>query len=185
MAEEDDLAEDGGTEGEAKEKNGGLMKLGLMIGAPLVLLLGGGGAAYVLLFSGGGDEAAVAEAEASADGAEPLGEVLSALEKGPGYLMPMDRVVVSINGDDGRIIHVRLNVSLEYGDGSYAPYIEARKPWIRDQFIGFLRGLNESDIAQSDGHYRLQRELKRRANLVLDPVSVEAVLINDLFMQPA
>lgn len=184
MAEEDDLPEDGEDAVEEKKK-GGLMKLGLMIGAPLVLLLGGGGAAYVFLFSGGDEEEAHAEAGEHGEAGEAVGEMLSALESGPGHLMPLERMVVSIDGEDGRIIHVRLKVALEYQEDAYSPYIEARMPWIRDQFIGFLRGLHESDIAQSDGHYRLQRELLRRANLVLDPVSVDAVLIEDLFMQPA
>lgn len=180
MAEEDEAPEDGEGAGGAEKKKGGLMKLGLMFGAPLVLLLGGGGA-YFLFFAGGETQEAPAEGE-QAQG-EQLGEVLSALERGPGHVVSMNPIVVSISGADGRIVQVQLTIKLEYADEAYGAYIEDRKPWLRDQFIGFMRGLHESDISQSDGHFRLERELERRANLVLDPVSIEGVLITDLYMQ--
>ncbi len=182
MAEEDDAPEDGEDASGEEKKKGGLMKLGLMIGAPLVLLLGGGGAAYVFFFSGG-EEAGQAQADGEYAEGEQLGEVLSALERGPGHVLSMSPIVVSISGANGRIVQVQLTIQLEYADEAYGTYIEDRKPWLRDQFIGFMRGLHESDISQSDGHYRLERELARRANLVLDPVSIEGVLITDLYMQ--
>ena len=49
-------------------------------------------------------------------------------------------------------------------------------------FQSFLRELRPEDLAGSAGSYQLRMEILRRANLVLAPTQVKAVLIEEMLI---
>ena len=56
-------------------------------------------------------------------------------------------------------------------------------PRVTDQFNGFLRELRTDDLSGSAGAYRLRLELLRRVNLVIAPMQINAVLIEEMLVQ--
>jgi flagellar FliL protein len=50
-------------------------------------------------------------------------------------------------------------------------------------FTAFLRELRPEDLAGSQGTYQLKAEILRRANLVLAPHKIDAVLIEEMLVQ--
>jgi flagellar FliL protein len=185
-----------GAEGEAapvKKKMSG-KKLVLFIILPAVLVLGGGGAAaYLLLFSKGGEQHA--EANSGHDkakgghGQEGAGEAVP----GPNGTMIMrgDDVVfvtlpemlVNITGPEGRPAYLKLKLTLEAPDDATVAALTEHIPRVSDQFNGFLRELRTDDLSGSAGAYRLRLELLRRVNLVIAPMQVNAVLIEEMLVQ--
>lgn len=186
-----------GAEGEApaKKKMSG-KKLVLFIVLPAVLVLGGGGAAaYLLLFNGGGAEqhAEANEGHGKAKGGH--GEAEGAGEAVPGpngtTIMHGDNVVfvtlpemlVNITGPDGRPAYLKLKLTLEAPDDETVAALGEHIPRVTDQFNGFLRELRTDDLSGSAGAYRLRLELLRRVNLVIAPMQINAVLIEEMLVQ--
>jgi flagellar FliL protein len=185
-----------GAEGEApaKKKMSG-KKLVLFIILPAVLVLGGGGAAaFLLLGGGGGEQHAEAndghgKAKGGHGGAEGGGEAVP----GPNGTMIMhgDDVVfvtlpemlVNISGSEGRPAFLKLKLTLEAPDDETVTALGEHIPRVTDQFNGFLRELRTDDLAGSAGAYRLRLELLRRVNLVIAPMQVNAVLIEEMLVQ--
>jgi len=183
-----------GAEGEssAKKKMSG-KKLVLFIILPAVLVLGGGGAAAFLLLKPSGEQHAEAnEGHGKAKGghgAEATGEAVP----GPNGTMIMhgDDVVfvtlpemlVNITGPEGRPAYLKLKLTLEAPDDATVAALGEHIPRVTDQFNGFLRELRTDDLAGSAGAYRLRRELLRRVNLVIAPMQVNAVLIEEMLVQ--
>lgn len=185
-----------GAEGEApaKKKMSGKM-LVLFIILPAVLVLGGGGAAAFLLLGGGGSEqhAEANEGHGKAKGGH--GEAEGAGEAVPGpngtTIMHGDNVVfvtlpemlVNIQGPEGRPAYLKLTLTLEAPDDATVTALGEHIPRVTDQFNGFLRELRTDDLAGSAGAYRLRLELLRRVNLVIAPLQVNAVLIEEMLVQ--
>jgi flagellar FliL protein len=187
---------EGGEGGEgdapAKKKMSG-KKLVLFIILPAVLVLGGGGAAAFLLLKPSGEQHAEAnEGHGKAKGghgAEPAGEAVP----GPNGTMIMhgDDVVfvtlpemlVNITGPEGRPAYLKLKLTLEAPDDATVTALGEHIPRVTDQFNGFLRELRTEDLAGSAGAYRLRLELLRRVNLVIAPMQVNAVLIEEMLVQ--
>jgi flagellar FliL protein len=184
-----------GAEGEAsaKKKMSG-KKLVLFIILPAVLVLGGGGAAaYLLLFSGGGEQHAEANdghgKAKGGHGEEGAGEAVP----GPNGTMIMhgDDVVfvtlpemlVNITGPEGRPAYLKLKLTLEAPDDATVTALGEHIPRVTDQFNGFLRELRTDDLSGSAGAYRLRLELLRRVNLVIAPMQINAVLIEEMLVQ--
>jgi len=183
-----------GAEGEssAKKKMSG-KKLVLFIILPAVLVLGGGGAAAFLLLKPSGEQHAEAnEGHGKAKGghgAEATGEAVP----GPNGTMIMhgDDVVfvtlpemlVNITGPEGRPAYLKLKLTLEAPDDATVAALDEHIPRVTDQFNGFLRELRTDDLAGSAGAYRLRLELLRRVNLVIAPMQVNAVLIEEMLVQ--
>ncbi|MGE0532392.1 MAG: flagellar basal body-associated FliL family protein [Hyphomonadaceae bacterium] len=183
-----------GAEGEAspKKKMSG-KKLVLFIILPAVLVLGGGGAAAFLLLKPSGEQHAEAnEGHGKAKGghgAEATGEAVP----GPNGTMIMhgDDVVfvtlpemlVNITGPEGRPAYLKLKLTLEAPDDATVTALGEHIPRVTDQFNGFLRELRTDDLAGSAGAYRLRLELLRRVNLVIAPMQVNAVLIEEMLVQ--
>lgn len=183
-----------GAEGEApaKKKMSGKM-LVLFIILPAVLVLGGGGAAaYLLLFNRGGEQVAEAnEGHGKAKG----GEAEGAGEAVPGpngtTIMHGDNVVfvtlpemlVNITGPEGRPAYLKLKLTLEAPDDETVAALGEHIPRVTDQFNGFLRELRTEDLSGSAGAYRLRLELLRRVNLVVAPMQINAVLIEEMLVQ--
>lgn len=178
-AEGGDAPEEAG-EGEAEsgKKKPNLVKLGLMIGLPVVILLlaGVGGA---LLFLGGGDEAQTAQAgEAGAAGGESA-------EDGTGEYATYafeDPIIVQLDaaGSSPKLLSMR--VELEIAGEETAALLDERMARVIDGYAAFLRELTPDDLAGSAGMHRVRLELLRRTNLALEPETVEGVLITEMLV---
>ena len=185
-----------GAEGEAaaKKKMSG-KKLVLFIILPAVLVLGGGGAAAFLLLGGGGGEqhAEANEGHGKAKGGH--GEAEGAGEAVPGpngttimhgddvVFVTLPEMLVNIQGPEGRPAFLKLTLTLEAPDDATVAALGEHIPRVTDQFNGFLRELRTDDLAGSAGAYRLRLELLRRVNLVIAPLQVNAVLIEEMLVQ--
>lgn len=185
-----------GAEGEAtaKKKMSG-KKLVLFIILPAVLVLGGGGAAAFLLLGGGGGEqhAEANEGHGKAKGGH--GEAEGAGEAVPGpngttimhgddvVFVTLPEMLVNIQGPEGRPAFLKLTLTLEAPDDATVTALGEHIPRVTDQFNGFLRELRTDDLAGSAGAYRLRLELLRRVNIVIAPMQVNAVLIEEMLVQ--
>jgi flagellar FliL protein len=185
-----------GAEGDApaKKKMSG-KKLVLFIILPAVLVLGGGGAAAFLLLGGGGGEqhAEANEGHGKAKGGH--GEAEGAGEAVPGpngttimhgddvVFVTLPEMLVNIQGPEGRPAFLKLTLTLEAPDDATVAALGEHIPRVTDQFNGFLRELRTDDLAGSAGAYRLRLELLRRVNLVIAPMQVNAVLIEEMLVQ--
>ena len=187
-------AEGGEGEAPAKKKMSG-KNLVLFIVLPAVLVLGGGGAAaYLLLFSGNGAEQ---HAEASDDhgkakgghGEEATGEPVpgpngTTIMQGDGVVfVTLPEMLVNITGPEGRPAYLKLKLTLEAPDDETVTALGEHIPRVTDQFNGFLREMRTEDLSGSAGAYRLRLELLRRVNLVIAPMQVNAVLIEEMLVQ--
>ncbi len=184
-----------GAEGEAtaKKKMSG-KKLVLFIILPAVLVLGGGGAAAFLLLKPSGEQHAEAnEGHDKAKGGH--GEAEGAGEAVPGpngttimhgddvVFVTLPEMLVNITGPEGRPAYLKLKLTLEAPDDATVAALGEHIPRVTDQFNGFLRELRTDDLAGSAGAYRLRLELLRRVNLVIAPMQVNAVLIEEMLVQ--
>lgn len=178
----------------AKKKMSG-KKLVLFIVLPAVLVLGGGGAAAnMLLFSGGGGEQ---HAEAGGHekgghggghGEEPEEAVAgpngTMISRGEDVIfVQLPEMLVNITGPDGRPAYLKLKLTLEAPDDAAVTALTEHIPRVSDEFNGFLREMRTEDLAGSAGAYRLRLELLRRVNLVIAPLQINAVLIEEMLVQ--
>lgn len=191
-------AEDGeGAEGEtpAKKKMSG-KTLVLFIILPAILVLGGGGAAAFLLLKPSGEQHAEAEAgdhgkAKGGHGAEaapgeaipgPNGTMITYGEGGVVFVA-LPEMLVNITGPDGRPAYLKLKLTLEAPNEETVTALGEHIPRVSDQFNGFLRELRTDDLSGSAGAYRLRLELLRRVNLVIAPLQINAVLIEEMLVQ--
>jgi flagellar FliL protein len=189
-----------GEEGEAKPKKKLAGKtLILFIVLPAVLVLGGGGAAvYMLFFNGGGEQHAEAGAEAGQEAAKagahggaagPVAEPVpgpngTTITQGEGVVfVSLPEMLVNITAADGRPAFLKLRLTLEAPDDAAVSALTEHIPRVSDQFNGFLREMRTDDLAGSAGAYRLRLELLRRVNLVIAPLHINAVLIEEMLVQ--
>ncbi|MGD9815997.1 MAG: flagellar basal body-associated FliL family protein [Hyphomonadaceae bacterium] len=183
-------------EAPAKKKMSG-KKLVLYIILPAVLVLGGGGAAaYMLLFKGGGGEQHAEADDGHGKGKAKgggHGEEVGEAVPGPNGTMishgedvifvALPEMLVNITAADGRPAYLKLKLTLEAPDDATVTSLGEHIPRVTDQFNGFLRELRTDDLAGSAGAYRLRLELLRRVNLVIAPLQVNAVLIEEMLVQ--
>ena len=184
-----------GAEGEApaKKKMSG-KKLVLFIVLPAVLVLGGGGAAAFLLLKPSGEQHAEAnEGHGKEKGGH--GEEEGAGEAVPGpngttimrgddvVFVTLPEMLVNIQGPEGRPAYLKLKLTLEAPDDETVAALGEHIPRVTDQFNGFLREMCTDDLSGSAGAYRLRLELLRRVNLVIAPMQINAVLIEEMLVQ--
>jgi flagellar protein FliL len=179
---EDDVQEDEagavaeeGAEGEGEagaEKKPSIVKLGLLIGLPvLIMLLAGVGGA--LFFMGGGeDEARLAEED---------GEHAGPARDYATYRFS-DPVIVQVRAANGAPLLLSMNIELEIADPAMAPVLDERMGRVLDGYAAFLRELTPDDLAGSAGLHRVRMELLRRTNLAIAPRRVEGVLITQMLV---
>ena len=193
MAEdtEDETREDGveGEEGEEEAKKGGLKKMILFIGLPVILVILAG-VAGALFFLGGGEEEVVAEGEhgeahgeASADG---HGEGHAEEEAHLAELFRFEEpLIVDMSGPDNRSVLLEVQIALAYSDHDVGEMLarEDVQMLLRDEYVEFFRALRVEDIDGSTGSHRIRMELIRRTNLVLAPKTVDGVLLPSFVMQ--
>ena len=187
-----------GAEGEApaKKKMSGKTLI-LFIVLPAILVLGGGGAAAFLLLGGsgaeqhaseeGGHEKAKGGGHGEGEGAEgeavpgPNGTMITHGEDVVFVALP--EMLVNITGPDGRPAYLKLKLTLEAPNDEAVAALTEHIPRVTDQFNGFLREMRTDDLAGSAGAYRLRLELLRRVNLVIAPMQINAVLIEEMLVQ--
>lgn len=190
MAEDvDDAKEDGaetdGAGGEAKK--GGMKKLILFIGLPVVILLLAG-VAGGLMFLGGGEE------EVATEELDENGAPLAAAEADPGDMVAANfdslhtwsgadgenmKITVNIRDETGRSVYLQVEFALVYTDPRLDEVLgrEIVQTHLTDTYVEFLRSLRVEDIDGTMGSFRIRAEMQRRANLVLAPLEVEDVLL--------
>lgn len=188
-----------GAEGEAPKKKGLPLKVLIMAGVGAVLILGGGGAGlwfFVLApkpdaaaGEHGGDHKKAPKKKDDGHGkpSKPgeKDEAGGMAREGPDgvtyYTMP--DLVVNIQAADGKPTFLKLTLTFEMKDHEVAEMMPATAPRLKDMFQTFLRELRPEDLNGSQGSYQLRMELQRRANLVLSPHKIDAVLIEEMLIQ--
>ena len=181
-AEDDIEAGEGGEGAEGGEpKKGGMKKLILFVGLPVVILLLGGVAGGLLLF-GGGEEEAVAEGEAAGQELSPADALVEGLDRF--HASAPFEFEIDIEGDDGRPLMMELHFTVIYENEDVGRVLghEAMKDRLQSTYLEFLRTLRPDDIYGSMGTFRLRAELLRRTNLEIQPLSAEEVLIDELLI---
>lgn len=177
-----------GAEAVAKPKMG-MVKLGLFIGLPVVILILAGVAAFMLLGGGGGDhDVQVAEDGHAVEAGDGHGAPAHEPELPPLFFTLVDAdgdgaddpIMTNIRSTDGRSVMVMLKVKLESTNPEFGTIIDAHVDQIMDGFIMFLRELREDDLYGSAGVHRVRLELLRRVNLAIEPAQADAVLIQEL-----
>jgi flagellar FliL protein len=194
MADEPDDIEDDedGEEGEdGAKKKPNMMKLGLFIGLPVLILILGGVAAFMMLSGGDEDEIAMI-CDDHGEHCEPApteGHVAEAPPARSHYYDLYDAegnvvssILVNIRASDGRPLKLRLRVSFESTNPDLRPVLEEHLSPVLDQFITFLSELREDDLYGSAGTHRVRLELLRRVNLVIAPDRVDQVLIQEFMI---
>jgi flagellar FliL protein len=158
--------------GEGEGEGGGLKKMLLFIGAPVLLLIIVGAVAYFLgafdSFFGPSAE----ELEAEQQQSDSLG-----------YFFERAEMLVSIGRAGRKSSFLKLRISLELAKKEDEQRIKAVMPRIVDNFQVFLRGLRIEELQGSHGLYRVKEELLVRVNAAANPVNVKDVLFKEMLVQ--
>jgi flagellar FliL protein len=177
----DDVENEDDADGEAKPKMG-MVKLGLFIGVPVLVLIVGAVVAFMLLSGGGEEEHPVALDEHGVP-IEDHGEVAAAQPEEVFYYALHDdegepvTLLVNIRGTDGRPMVLQLELRFQSSDPELGHVLEEQLPPIMDHYLAFLSELREDDLYGSAGMHRVRLELLRRINLAIEPSHVDQVLI--------
>jgi flagellar FliL protein len=195
MAEDaDDAKEDGAETDEAggEPKKGGMKKLILFIGLPVVILLLAGVAGGLMFLGGGGeDETHTAEAGEEGDGHGGEGEHGDGHGGAPQasdfYEHAEDRqftMTVNISDPDGRTLSMVLEFAVVFTDSQVGSLLDNEQVKLRltATINEFLRTLRVEDLDGSMGNFRVKAEMLRRTNLVIAPQSADDVLILNMIM---
>ncbi|MBX7250127.1 MAG: flagellar basal body-associated FliL family protein [Caulobacteraceae bacterium] len=185
-------------EGEAAPKKKGLpLKMLIIAGVGALLVFGGGGAGLYFFVLKPKPEAGAAGHEAPkkkpkkkpgghGEGGKPgeKDEAGGMVREGPEgvtyYTMP--DLVVNIQSADGKPTLLKLTLTFEMKDEETAEIMPEEAPRLKDMFTTFLRELRPEDLSGSQGTYQLRQEIQRRANLVLAPHKIDAVLIEEMLI---
>ncbi|MEQ8405117.1 MAG: flagellar basal body-associated FliL family protein [Oceanicaulis sp.] len=188
MAEDvEDAPEEGAeTETDAGEaKKGGLKKLILFVGLPVVILLLAGVAGALVFLGGGDEEAELAEAgeqgepgEASADAAPSASNFF---ENARHREFSM---TVNITDAEGRTLSMVLEFAVVFTEEQVGALLDNEQVQLRltATINEFLRTLRVEDLDGSMGNFRVKAEMLRRTNLVIAPKRADDVLILNMVM---
>jgi flagellar protein FliL len=187
VADNTELDEEAGAEGEAAEGKKKLPLKLIIIGAVAgVLILGGGGTAAFLML--GHKAPANAHAPKKKDDKKKDGKkddkTGAQIAEGPDgvvFYTPPD-IVVNMQTADGRPTFLKLKLTLELPDQATADTLDEDMPRLQDMFQTFLRELRPEDLAGSQGSYQLRMEIQRRVNLVIAPAKINTVLIEEMLI---
>lgn len=163
----DEMADEGASGGPAKKK-GGILRLALFIGVP-ILLLGGGGAGLYL--SGALD---------SLIGKKP--DIKHEAKK-EAVFHDLPDLLVNLNVASKKTMFLKVQVSLQLEATEDEKKIVAIQPRIIDMCQTYLRELRPEDLRGSAGLYRLREELLMRISAAAAPVKVDDVLFNQMLVQ--
>jgi flagellar FliL protein len=171
MADELDDGEELG-EGEGAATGGGLKKILLFVGAPVLLLIIGGAVAYFLGAFDSFFGQSLEELEAEQQQSDSLG-----------YFVELEEMLVSLGRAGRKTSFLKLRISLELAKKEDEQRIKAVMPRIVDNFQVFLRGLRIEELQGSHGLYRVKEELLVRVNAAANPVKVKDVLFKEMLVQ--
>jgi flagellar FliL protein len=186
VADNTELDEEAGAEGEASEGKKKLPLRLVIIGAAAgVLVLGGGGTAAFLLLGHKSPAAAHApKKDAKKKGDKKDDKTGAQIAEGPDgvvFYTPPD-IVVNMQTADGRPTFLKLKLTLELPDQATADTLDENMPRLQDMFQTFLRELRPEDLSGSQGSYQLRMEIQRRVNLVIAPSKINTVLIEEMLI---
>lgn len=164
-------------EGEAKKSKGGILKIALLVGGPLVLI---GVVVGVLFFLGIiGGSAEEPKNEEKHEEAVPIAEQMHEV-----FTYPLPSMLINLRTTGRRTSFLKITIALEVkGSEESKKEFELLKPRIVDQFQTYLRELDVDDLQGSAGLQRLKEELLDRVNAVTAPVKVQNVLFSELLVQ--
>lgn len=110
------------------------------------------------------------------------------VEEDPAGLLEFNEIVTNITAraPDGapRKAFVKLGLHLVYRPEPGAKELmKEQKPFMRDLFIGYLRGLTEADLRGAVGLLTVKAELLKRARAAVGNDLPQEILISDLIVQ--
>jgi flagellar FliL protein len=100
---------------------------------------------------------------------------------GPYYYDLPDVLVTLTNAQPAAVL--KLRVSLELASEQETSRVEARMPYIMDNFQLYLRELRVPELKGSEGLHHLKKELLARVTAVTGPAKVETLLFRELIIQ--
>lgn len=160
------------SEEEVETKKNGSGK-GLMLGFVLALLTMGGG--FYVTFTGilglGG---AVEDEMLASKAAEEKSDDLPILDLPPIAFVPLDPIVISLDGAERR--HLRFRAELEVVSG-YQAEVETLKPRILDVLNTYLRAVDAEEFERSGALIDLRAQMLRRIQIVTGEGRVRDLLI--------
>lgn len=158
------------TEEQGEESPKKKSKLPLIIG--FVLALAGGGGGFFAVYSGmilGG------ESHAEHDAGEPL----MVKDMPDVAFVPVEPLVISINGEQGR--HLRFRAQLEVRSAHQAE-VETLMPRVVDVLNSYLRAVSIEDLKNSSALVRLRAQMLRRVQVVTGGDRVNDLLIMEFVL---
>jgi flagellar FliL protein len=170
MADEFDDGDELG-EGEGAGTGGGLKKILLFVGAPILLIIVGGAVAYFLGAFDSFFEPSLEELEAEQQ------------SNSLGHFLELEEMLVSMGRAGRKSSFLKLRISLELAKKEDEQRIKAVMPRIVDNFQVFLRGLRIEELQGSHGLYRVKEELLVRVNAAANPLKVKDVLFKEMLVQ--
>lgn len=192
MAEDGEDAPEDGAEADAEAggaKKGGLKKLILFVGLPVVILLLAGVAGGLMFLGGGGEEETTAELDENGEPLEaaetdPVDAVAANFDSLHTWGGETHAITVNIRDESGRSVLLQVEFALVYTDPRLDTVLarDMVQTHLTDTYVEFLRSLRVEDIDGSMGSFRIRAEMQRRANLVLAPLEVEDVLLPGLII---
>jgi len=179
MADEDDLDDELGEDGEdddgegGSSDGGGKKKLFIIIGLALLLVIGGAAAAYftgllqplIDMIAGNGQQ--------------KKEDVIA--QDAVFYDLPELLVNLSTTGRKSTFLKIRIALELEKPED--LPAVESVMPRIVDNFQVYLRELRVEDLKGSAGMYRLREELLKRVGAAIAPTKINDVLFKEMLVQ--
>ena len=158
----------------AGKKPGGMKRLLLLVGAPVLLLGKGaglwfGGILPPLLGMGAAPQAA---------GTAPQAEAPR-----PPVFLELPEIIANLNAPGRRPVFVRLRARLEHPRAEDASALQAAMPRVLDLFQVYLREMRPEELRGSIGTQRLREELVLRVNLAAAPARVTDILFTEILVQ--
>lgn len=191
MSEEDVEENEGGEgadAGDGEEEGLDFKKLGLFVGAPLILLIV---VVAGLFFTGvldgvlgkKADSEHAGDAHAGGGSDDGHGGGHGGSSAGGANFVEIPNIIVNLESSDGQPRYLRLKVQLELDSEGDVEAVEEVMPRVVDQFQTYLRELRVKDLRGSAGIYRLQVELLSRVNAAAYPTEVRDVLFQEILIQ--
>ncbi len=182
MADEEDVNEDEGAEGEdfteGLEQRKFTGKKIIIIAVAAVILIGG----VVGFFMMGGDDAAPEGGGQVSEDGVPLDEDGNPI---PVQIVFYDlpEMLVNLNTGSRQASYLKVQIALELSDPLAIPELDRLAPRIIDIFQVYLRELRLEDLDGSAGMFRLKEELLKRANASVAPIIIKDILFREMLVR--
>ncbi|MEK0085948.1 flagellar basal body-associated FliL family protein [Benzoatithermus flavus] len=95
----------------------------------------------------------------------------------------MPDLLVNLQSDARRMRFLKLRLALEVESASAADAVRALMPRIMDGFQVYLRALTADELNGAAGVQRLKEGLVARANLAVEPLKIDDVLLKEMLVQ--